>query len=169
MRYFLARSCARPIALLLFLTAAPVAAQQSETQPAPGWAVQCSSPSRAKEPQCAMEQKIVLEGSGQFLARMVITQHGAGQNPVMLLHVPLGMSIPAGLTLRVDGMDEPVQLEYQTCDAGGCYAGQPVPAPLLAALIKGMEATLKFESSARQPIELKFSLSGFTEAYEAIR
>lgn len=155
--------------LLAMAVSSPSTAQEN---PAPGaaaaWASQCGSASRTAALECSMEQRLVLEGSGQFLARLVITQHTVGQAPVMMLHVPLGVSLPAGLGLRVDDATTPLQLVYQTCDGAGCYAAEQITEPLLAKLRAGMELSLHFEDSGKRPIDLTFSLAGFTTAYDAI-
>lgn len=139
------------------------------TEPAPeAWGAQCSSSSRGEVLECSMEQRLVLEGSGQFLARLVIKQHAPANAPVLMIHVPLGVSIPTGLRVGVDG--EPGQsLGYQTCDAAGCYAGDVLSNSMLDALKKGKTLSVAFENSARRPIKLDFSLLGFTKTFEKIK
>lgn len=163
------RRALAPTLLFCLATAAPVLAQEKPA-PArlPAWASQCASASRAAPLECSIEQRLVLEGSGQFLARMVIKQHAPGQTPVMMLHVPLGVSLPAGLRLSVDNATDTIQLAYQTCDGAGCYAAEQLSTPVLAALRAGKELALHFEDSAKRPIDLKFALTGFTAAYDAI-
>ena len=158
-----------PALLLCLAAAVPTLAQESPAPAGPpAWGSQCASQSRAAPLECSMEQRLVLEGSGQFLARLVIKQHAPGQTPVMMLHVPLGVSLPAGLRLSVDDATDGIQLAYQTCDAAGCYAAEQIGKPVLAALRAGKQLALHFEDSAKRPINLKFALTGFTAAYDAI-
>ena len=140
-------------------------ATQSTAAP---WASQCASAARGATLECSMEQRLVLEGSGQFLARLVIKQHAPGQPPVMMLHVPLGVSLPAGLRLGVDDAANGIQLAYQTCDGSGCYAAEQIAEPVLAGLRAGKQLSLHFEDAAKRPIDLRFSLEGFAASYDSI-
>ena len=160
-----------PALLLCLVAAVPALAQEKPAEAAarpPAWASQCASATRTGPLECSMEQRLVLEGSGQFLARLVIKQHAPDQAPVMMLHVPLGVSLPAGLRLSVDDATDGFTLAYQTCDGAGCYAAEQMSEPVLAALRAGKELALHFENSGKRPIDLKFSLTGFTQAYDAI-
>ena len=53
-------------------------------------------------------------------------------------------------------------------DGAGYYAAEQLSTPVLAALRAGKELALHFEDSAKRPIDLKFALTGFTAAYDAI-
>jgi len=83
------------------------------------------------------------------------------------VQVPLGLFLPSGLKLNVDdGASEELQL--QTCDASGCYAGGQVSETLLAALKRGTTLSILFENLQRQPVTIPVQLAGFTAAYTKI-
>ena len=110
----------------------PAATSKSPAQPQSKWATQCSSVSRDKPLGCSIEQRIVLRETGQQLARISIQVNAdKPSQPALLVHVPLGLSIRAGIKMQVDDA-EPLKLDIQTCDAAGCYAGNPVAPELLA-------------------------------------
>ena len=111
------------IALLNNISPTPVSAQEKASTAAPAWASKCESISRKEALNCNVEQRVILQQTGQQVARMVIQVTAAEvRKPALLIHVPLGLSIRAGLTMTIDEA-EPIKFDIQTCDASGCYAG----------------------------------------------
>lgn len=139
----------------------------SAPTPPPLWKSQCVGVSRTGPMECSMEQRLVLEGSGQFLARLMIRIPASASVPVFLIQLPLGVSLPAGLRLSVDGTPG-VSLSFQACDKVGCYVGDTLPASMEGAMKAGDVVSINFEDSAKQPRQLDFSLQGFTRAFNAI-
>jgi invasion protein IalB len=118
---------------------------------------------------CTLEQRVVLRETGQQLARVAVQTAGPEpRTPALLIHLPLGLSIAAGVSLSVDG-SAPRQLPIQTCDAGGCYAGSTFDAELLAALQRGSNLKLDFQNLQRQPISVDFRLDGFSAGFDGIK
>jgi len=135
---------------------------------APAWRTQCSGSARSSAAlECSMEQRLVLEGSGQFLARLLIRMPAETKRPVYMIQVPLGIALPVGLRISVDGA--PGQnLGFQTCDQAGCYVGEPIPDDMLSAMKAGNVVSISFEDNQKRPIKLDFSLKGFTKALNDI-
>jgi invasion protein IalB len=142
--------------------AAPAAAQP------PGWVSVCQSTARNATLECRMEQRAVLKQTGQTVASVTIRVPSDTRKPVLLISVPLGLSIEAGVTLDVDGAKGRT-LPLQTCDSGGCYAGAPLPPDLLASMQKGDKLDVIFQNLDKAPIKLMMPLAGFTDAYSKIR
>lgn len=136
--------------------------------PPPGWVSSCQAPSRDAPLECRMDQRAVLKQTGQIVASVTIRVPADTRKPVLMVRVPLGLSIDSGVTLAVDG-SKGRSLPIQTCDGGGCYAGAPLPADLLAALSKGNELDIVFQNLEKAPIKLVMPLAGFTDAYARIR
>jgi len=134
----------------------------------PLWKSQCVGASRTGPLECSMEQRLVLEGSGQFLARLMIRMPAsASVVPVFLIQLPLGVSLPVGLRLSVDGMPGE-NLGFQACDKAGCYVGDTLSDSMMGAMKAGNVISINFEDSAKRPRKLDFSLQGFTRAFNAI-
>lgn len=133
----------------------------------PLWTSQCVGASRSAPLDCSMEQRLILEGSGQFLARLMIRLPASTTVPVFLIQLPLGVSLPAGVDLNIDDLPE-TKLGFQTCDKAGCYVGGTLSNSMTNAMKAGNVVTISFEDSAKRPIKLNFSLSGFTKAFEAV-
>lgn len=145
---------------------APAAAPEAPP-PAP-WGARCASESRTTAPDCVIEQRVVLSNSGQLLAAVTIRLPPDSDKPVIMIQTPFGLNLPAGLVLAID--DRPVEtLALQTCDGGGCYAGNVVSPELLDALKRGTTMSVTFQDSAKRDIAVPVSLNGFTAAYEKIQ
>jgi invasion protein IalB len=167
------------IALVAFLfCAAPVAAQEVQTEaPAKGdtaaqqqsWATQCVGVSRSSPLNCTMEQRVILRDTGRLVARISI-QIGAGESrqPGLLLHVPLNLSVGAGITLQIDET-EPLKFPIQTCDSNGCYAGSPLQDELIAGLKRGKALKMGFQGLDQKPVAIPFVLAGFTNSFDLIK
>lgn len=141
------------------------AAQQQPQQP---WATQCSAPSRKAPLSCTMEQQVIVRETGRPIARISI-QVGSTEprKPALLLHVPLSLSISAGITMQIDDK-EPMKFDIQTCDANGCYAGSPMTDEMIAGLKRGDALKVGFQGVNQEPVSIPFSLSGFTAAFEQV-
>jgi invasion protein IalB len=137
----------------------------------PGWTSSCASATRAAEPVCTLEIRVLLQGDGSQLLRMT-TQTGGGVEDGaasgLLLQVPLGLYNPAGVRVAVDG-EEVAALEVQTCDAAGCYAGTPLSDALEAAMRAGERATVTFQDLARNDIGVPVMLEGFGPTLDGVR
>jgi invasion protein IalB len=143
-------------------------AQAGQPPKNPGWASRCTSESRQSPVECAMEQTVVLTSSGQLLASFVLRFPANTREPLMMVQVPVGLFLPAGLSLQVDE-NKPVTLALQTCDLKGCYAGAPVPADMLNAMKSGKRLLVTFQNMAKENVGVPLSLENFSEAYQKMQ
>jgi invasion protein IalB len=149
---------------------APKADAQAASQPAQQpWATQCSAASRKAPLNCTMEQQVIVRETGRPIARISIQVGGADpRKPAVLLHVPLSLSIGAGITMQIDEA-EPLKFDVQTCDANGCYAGSPLTDEMIASLKRGETLKVGFQGVNREPVNIPFSLAGFTASFENVQ
>ncbi len=147
-------------------TPAPAAAAAAPA--APAWRSRCASASRQSVPECAIEQTAVLDKTGQMLASVSVRLPPAGGQPVMMVHVPVGLFLPAGISVRIDEQ-APLQLVVQTCDLRGCYAGSPVSAEMLKAMKAGKRLAVGFQSLSKQAVTVPLTLAQFAESYQRIQ
>jgi len=165
-RRFDAKRTTLPLAFALAILAPTGAlAQSTDTGATPNpWGTQCSGQSRLGVLECSMEQQLVLQETGQFLARILIRVPSDADAPVYLIQLPLRISIPVGISLSVD--EVPLSnLSFQTCDATGCFAGGTMSSQNIQAMKAGNNLTLNFDDGANRPISLDFSLQGFSKAF----
>ena len=160
--------------------AAPKAAQTTTTPPAtppvdaapspaqPGWAVRCNSASREAPLECAMEQTAVLSKTGQLIVLVNVRVPSDTRSPVALVQLPLGLNLPGGAKLQVDD-GKATDLQIQTCENRGCYAGAQIAPELLTALKSGKQLKVLFQNLAKETITIPMPLTDFAAAYDKIK
>ena len=150
-------------------TAAPPAADApANTPPPPGWAARCTSPSRSAPLECAIEQTAVLSKTGQLIVLINIRVPGDTHTPIAAVQLPLGLNLPAGAKFQVDD-GKAVDLQIQTCEARGCFAGGPIAPDLLAAMKSGKQLKLSFQNLGKETISIPMPLADFAAAYDKIK
>ena len=154
----------------LVMTLVTAASAQTETpkgneQPQAGWSVKCANAGKGLE--CEALQSIALRDTGQHLITISLRRNPDDEVATMLLHLPHGMYLPAGIETKVDNGNA-TKLPVQTCDARGCYAGSGADAAMIEALRKGKTLAVSFENLGRKTITVNVPLAGFTAAFEKL-
>jgi invasion protein IalB len=89
----------------------------------------------------------------------------------LLVVLPLGILLPAGVTLQIDGGAE-VPLQVDRCERPGCRVEMLLEPDLLNRLKAGSQATVFFEAidpqGERQRLGVPISLLGFTAALNEV-
>ena len=115
-----------------------------------------------------MTHTIVLQETGQQLVAVTVKREPGKPLPAMMIQVPLGLFLPDGVKIKID--DGALrQLDVQTCNAEGCYAGTSVSQDLLTALMAGQGLTVSFSSLSKKPMTIPMPLAGFSSAYQQAR
>jgi invasion protein IalB len=153
--------------------ATPAAPQAPDTATpnaaaSPGWAVRCSSASRDAPLECAIEQNAVLPRTGQLVIAVNIRVPADTHTPSALIQLPLGLNIPNGAKLQVDD-GKTTDLQIQTCEARGCYAGTTIAPELLAALKSGKQLKVSFQNLNKETLTVPLPLADFAAAYDKIK
>jgi len=117
---------------------------------------------------CFVEQKLIVANTRQLLGAVTIRIPGDTKQPVLMIQTPVGLYLPAGVTVDVDGASGQ-KFELQTCDASGCYVGSPMPKELLDRMQKGQKLNVVFQNLKKQAITLPMDLAGFAAAYQKVR
>jgi invasion protein IalB len=146
----------------------PAEATPAPTPGQPGWAARCSSASREAPLECAMEQTAVLSKTGQLIVLVNIRVPSDTHTPVALVQLPLGLNLPGGAKLQVDD-GKTTDLQIQTCENRGCYAGTPIAPELLAAMRSGKQLKVLFQNLAKETITIPMPLTDFAAAYDKIK
>ena len=132
------------------------------------WATKCASVGRKEALDCSVEQTVVLTKTRQFLLSVVVRVPPDTRQPGMMIHLPLGLFLPAGVIVQLEGQ-RPQQLQVQTCDSKGCYAGASVSSNMLAVMKQSERLTIIFEDLPKNKISVPVPLKGFAEAYQKIQ
>jgi invasion protein IalB len=136
--------------------------------PAPGWVARCGSVSRDAPLECAIEQNAVLPRTGQLVIAVNIRVPADTHTPSALIQLPLGLNIPNGAKLQVDD-GQAVDLQVQTCEARGCYAGTTIAPDLLGAMKSGKQLKVSFQNLNKETLTVPLPLADFAAAYEKIK
>lgn len=150
----------------------PVTGQQPDaaaSAEAVGWASRCVSDSRDLLADCVAEQTVALQqGEARALLTIRLRVAGDGRETALLVQTPLGILLPAGVTIQVDAGEQRA-LALQTCDSNGCYTGTAVDDPLLAALRSGTSRVVSLGTPGGGNLTVPVPLAGFAEAEQRIR
>jgi invasion protein IalB len=136
-------------------------------QPIP-WSSSCQSTGRGVPLECALEQRAFVRESGQLIGLVSIKVPGDTKKPVIMIQAPLGLFLPAGITVDIDG-EMAQNYPVQTCNNNGCFAGFPISDQVLARMQTGGKFNVIFQYLDKKPFTLPMSLVGFTEAYGRIK
>jgi invasion protein IalB len=149
-------------------TPPPLESAPANAPAQPGWVARCSSASRDTPLECAMEQTAVLSKTGQLIVLINIRVPGDTHTPVATVQLPLGLNLPGGARLQVDD-GKTTDMQIQTCENRGCYAGTPIGPELLAAMRSGKQLKVLFQNLAKETITIPLSLTDFAAAYDKIK
>ncbi len=139
----------------------------SPAQAVPNWLVNCTNTGADGALQCSMSQSVVLTATGERLLSVTIQKPGEQDDPTMMVTLPHGLFLPAGVQMSVDS-EARDPLEVQTCEAAGCYAGLRIESALLVALRTGSELTFVIKDLQKRDITLALTLDGFADAYATL-
>jgi invasion protein IalB len=143
-------------------------AAPANTPPPPGWAARCGSASRDAPLECAIEQSAVLPRTGQLVILVNIRVPADTHTPSALIQLPLGLNLPGGAKLQVDD-GTATDLQIQTCEARGCYAGTTIAPDLLAAMKSGKQLKVSFQNLNKETLTVPLPLADFASAYDKIK
>ncbi|WP_184400751.1 invasion associated locus B family protein [Rhizobium sp. BK650] len=147
-----------------------------QTQPqAPGtvrsnhgaWSVVCDKPAGASTEQCALMQNVIAEDRPEVGLSVVILKTADRKSKILRVLAPLGVLLPNGLGLNVDGKDIG-RAYFVRCFADGCYAEVVLEDELLKTFRSGAQATFIVFQTPEEGIGIPVDLKGFAEGYDAL-
>jgi invasion protein IalB len=146
-------------------TAGPAATQTFEAP----WAFSCSAAQRSAERNCDVTETIVLndKAGSRAILKVTIGISPPTRKPAMMIALPHGIYLPAGVRLTIDGK-EWLPASIQTCDNAGCYVGLPIDSDARARLEGGRALQITFQSLDRKEVVLPVSLTGLGDALAKI-
>jgi len=126
------------------------------------WEVRCPKSGNPKG-DCEMTQLVNSPDTGKPIMRVVMGYPPQIDTAAMIFILPLGTRLAPGVQLGIDGSQK-VRFPFQICLEQGCRADFPVKADLLSRMKSGQNATVTIVGPKGEEINLKISLSGFTDA-----
>ena len=152
------------MAILLLVYYANVAA---ETPPENPWTIRCETPSPYRHNSCIMYQEILLKKDGLPVLQFSIGLAEPGQDPIVLITLPLGIYLPTGVSLMIDEQEK-VNFPIERCDPDGCHMLVTLTDNRINTLKNAEQLKVFFNDSESSPIVISLSLFGFKEAFSRI-
>jgi invasion protein IalB len=129
------------------------------------WILRCGRSEQGPE-VCEMQQQQTDREGRTVMAVAVGTVPGRSEVGLLII-LPLGIILPSGVTLQIDGGGD-VPLEVERCERQGCRIERLVEPELLNRLKAGREAKVFFEAfdpeGQLRRLGVPISLLGFTAA-----
>lgn len=159
------------VALMVLTFSAPTTAsaqQPGEVRTNHGaWSIVCDQPAGASAEQCALMQNVIAEDRPEIGLSVVVLKTADKQSRVLRVLAPLGVLLPNGLGLNVDGKDIG-RAYFVRCFTDGCYAEVILEETLLDTLRGGTMATFIVFQTPEEGIGIPVDLAGFTEGFNAL-
>jgi len=163
----------KPLFLATTLFFGAFAAQTAAQQPGivrsshGAWSIVCDQPAGASGEQCALMQNVIAEDRPEVGLSVVVLKTADGQARVLRVLAPLGVLLPNGLGLNVDGRDIG-RAYFVRCFTDGCYAEVILDDMLLDTLQGGQMATFIVFQTPEEGIGIPVDLAGFTDGFAAL-
>ena len=131
-----------------------------------GWTKLCQTMEGSNPPRegCIIAQEVRQE-NGNFLASIALQEVQGANQRQLIIAVPLGMALQAGLLFRVD-QQRALPAKYGTCINNGCLAGFPIGPDILAQMRSGQNAFITVRNAAGVALDLTVPLATFASAYD---
>jgi invasion protein IalB len=133
----------------------PVAPRQI-TGTTTGWVKICQKMENDRE-GCITSQEVRAE-NGAFLVSMAFQEIQGENRRQLIIVVPLGMALQAGLLVRVD-QERALPAKFGTCLGNGCFAGIDVGADLLQQMRRGQNAFVTVRNAQGLALDLTLPLA----------
>ena len=155
------------LAILIALAPFSVAAGPIDGDAFGNWRVSCEIEAQGGRKGCFIIQNLVLREGGQRVLQFAIGYVTESPDPVALLSLPLGISLPPGAEIQIDD-HPPKRVSIERCEPNGCRAGLLLVSEILQMMRTGKQLSIKFYDAKRQPIEVPLSLDGFEAGLAAL-
>jgi invasion protein IalB len=131
------------------------------------WSILCDTPAGAKAEQCALVQNVVAEDRPEVGLSVVVLKAADNKAKILRVLAPLGVLLPNGLGLNVDGKDMG-RAYFVRCFQDGCYAEVILEEALIKSLTTGTAATFIVFQTPEEGIGIPVDLKGFGDGYKAL-
>lgn len=152
---------------VLLLTGLAYAQQGNMRSEHGAWSIICDTPAGAAGEQCAMMQNVVAEDRPEVGLSVVVLRTADNKAEILRVLAPLGVLLPNGLGLNVDGKDIG-RAYFVRCFQDGCYAEVILEKQLLDTLKAGGAATFIVFQTPEEGIGIPVDLTGFADGFAAL-
>ncbi len=131
------------------------------------WSIICDTPPGAASDQCALMQNVVADDRPEVGLSVVVLKTADNKARILRVLAPLGVILPNGLGLNIDGKDLG-RASFVRCVADGCYAEVILKDDLLTTMQTGTNATFIIFASPEEGIGIPVDLSGFKDGFSKL-
>jgi invasion protein IalB len=156
------------VGLVAFVALASTAAAQGVVKAQYGdWQMSCDTPPGASFEQCALIQNVSAEDQTNIGLSVIVLKTADRQARLLRVLAPLGVLLPNGLGLNVDGTDIG-RVAFVRCLPNGCVAEVVLDDELIAKLSAGSSAIFVVFKTPEEGIGIPVSLTGFKDGFEQL-
>ena len=132
------------------------------------WQVSCRTPPGAKEEKCALVQSVTAEDRPNVGLTVVVYKAIGEDKKLLRVVVPLGVLLPTGLGLKIDGQDVG-NAPFLKCSKKGCIAEVVLQEEVIKKLTSGGTAMFIIFDTPEAGIGIPISLQGFGDALSNLK
>jgi invasion protein IalB len=126
------------------------------------WQMSCDTPPGASSEQCALIQNVTAEDQANVGLSVIVLKTADKQVQLLRVLAPLGVLLPNGLGLNVDGTNIG-RVNFVRCLPTGCIAEVVLKDDLIATLSKGTSAIFVVFRTPEEGVGIPVSLTGFAD------
>lgn len=131
------------------------------------WQLSCDTPPGASSEQCAIIQNVTAEDQPNVGLSVIALKTADKKARLLRILAPLGVLLPNGLGLNVDGRDMG-RVAFVRCLPSGCIAEVAMDDQLLKTLSEGKSAIFVVFKTPEEGIGIPVSLKGFGEGFSKL-
>ncbi len=128
------------------------------------WQMSCDTPPGASFEQCALIQNVSAQDQPNVGLSVIVLKTADKQARLLRVLAPLGILLPNGLGLNVDGTDLG-RVAFVRCLPNGCVAEVVMDDELIDVLTKGQTAIFVVFKTPEEGIGIPVSLNGFAKGF----
>jgi len=152
------------IGLALGLGAGSASAQGVVKAQYGDWQMSCDTPPGASSQQCAIIQNVTAEDQPNVGLSVIVLKTADQKARLLRVLAPLGVLLPNGLGLNVDGKDMG-RVAFVRCLPNGCVAEVAMDDALIKTLSTGKSAIFVVFKTPEEGIGIPVSLKGFGDGF----
>lgn len=166
---------------VLAATESPARAQDGGNAPSPAgpaavlrgtfgaWQLYCRTPPGAREEKCAIVQMVTDEQRPNVGLNVQLFKSIGDNVNMMRVVAPLGIFLPRGLGVKIDGEDVGNAPYIKCGKTSGCIAEFELQDEVVTKLKSGKSALLIIFPTVEEGIGIPVSLEGFTQAFATLK
>jgi invasion protein IalB len=128
------------------------------------WQMSCDTPPGASFEQCAIIQNVTAEDQPNVGLSVIVLKTADRQARLLRVLAPLGVLLPNGLGLNIDGNDIG-RVAFVRCLPNGCVAEVVLDDELIQTLSNGETAIFVVFKTPEEGVGIPVSLNGFADGF----